>query len=78
MQRSEKYNRNLEYYEDNRFFNLKNLYYQLNWEKYNWEIININSRETLQDIACSRWRYNSLCEYYQRKINDKNETKKSD
>lgn len=76
MSKSKKYNRELKEYEDNRFEQLKQLYYQVNSERYDWRIVNEKSKETLQDISCSWWRYQQVLKYYQDKLKQKRENEK--
>lgn len=67
---SKKYNRVLQDYEYKRFEELRSIYEKVNKKPYLWEIINEKTHETLQDIACSSQRFESLMKYYQDKLKE--------
>lgn len=71
MLRSKKYNRPLSEYEGKRYQELVELFRKVNGERYNGEIINSKSNETLADIACSKQRYASVSKYYSEKLKEK-------
>lgn len=73
MTTSKKYWRSLEQYEEKRFQDLLYIYKKANQKDYNNDIINKSTKETLQDIACSKSRYEQLMKFYDNEVKKKRE-----
>ena len=63
--------RSLKQHEINRYFELRWHFEKLNEKQYHWEVVNEKTKETLQDIACSKNRYEGALKWLIEKRKEK-------